>query len=373
VAIRSTKQSDDSSGKKKVAMDIPIRRRSSGPKSSVLGGGGTSAMTSLSASRTLCPTDGPARAVRAGRLIFILALCVFAAVLGYTAHYFIQGSETALAASQFESIADRALFTAHEIVLRKRLGAITMATIAGNANPDPNQWPFVTVNGYEEIASNLIETSDGREMGLCPLVTPDQLTDFETFAYDFFESSRKPKPFPNGTAVNSFGKGIWGMNPQQNTTDNRYHDTNSTTSYGSPNQLFTPMLQHNAGPHKALMVNLRFEQTRGTVIDNIIDCVRQRNRTTGTGEMQMLECGAITDMLILTSQEVEPGPGALIMQPIFAANEKNRLVGVIASSIVFDEVLVNVVASQVDGVDCVLETATQVYTYRLHSGNATLT
>jgi hypothetical protein len=348
-------------------MAITIRRRAV-PKSE---GGGTASTTSWnSASRVGCPADGPARAVWAGRLLFILALCVFATVLGYTTHYFLQGSETELAASQFESIADRALFTAHEIVLRKRLGTITMATIAGNANPDPDQWPFVTVNGYEEIASNLIETSDGREMGLCPLVTPEQLMEFEAFAYDFFETSRKPEPFPNGTAVNSFGKGIWGMNPNMNTTDNRYHDTNSSTSYGSPNQIFTPMLQHNAGPHKALMVNLRFEQTRGTVIDNILDCVKQRNVT---GEM--LECGAVTDMIILTSQEVEPGPGALIMQPIFAANDKqqHRLMGVIASSIVFDEVLVNVVASQVDGVDCVLETKTQVYTYRLHLGNATRT
>lgn len=330
-------------------------------------GGGTASTTSLHAPRGPA-TYNPARTVWAGRVIFLLSLFIFATVLGYTAHFFLKGSETELAESQFESIADRALFTAHEITLRKRLGTISMATIAGNANPDPDQWPFVTITGYEDISSNIIETSDGREMGFCPLVTPEQLADFEDFAYDFFESSRRPETFPEGTAVSSFGKGVWGMNPKLNTTDNRYHETDGNTYYGSPNKIFTPILQHNAGPHKALMINLRFEKTRGTVIDHVIDCVKQRNLT---GEM--LECGAVTDMLILTSQEVEPGPGALLIQPIFAANDKNKLVGIIASSIVFDEVLVNVVASQVDGVDCVLETETQVYTYRLHAGNASLT
>jgi hypothetical protein len=116
------------------------------------------------------------------------------------------------------------------------------------------------------------------------------------------------------------------------------------------------------------MVNVCFEKSRGTVIDSIVDCAKQRSLT---GEM--LECGAMTDMLILTSQAVEPGPGALLMQPIFTANDKIKLVGIIASSIVFDEVLVNVVADQVDGVDCVLETEPHVYTYRLHNGKASLT
>jgi hypothetical protein len=75
-------------------------------------------------------------------------------------------------------------------------------------------------------------------------------------------------------------------------------------------------------------------------------------------------------MLILTSQEVKPGPGALIMQAIYPANNETTLVGVIASSIVWDEVLE--FADGVSGIDCVLQTETQCYTYSVVNGVATL-
>ena len=79
-------------------------------------------------------------------------------------------------------------------------------------------------------------------------------------------------------------------------------------------------------------------------------------------------CGAVTDILILTSQEVEPGPGALLMEPIYPARETFQFVGMIASSIVWDESLRNVFSNDVSGVDCVLSTETEIYTYRVTDG-----
>jgi hypothetical protein len=101
-----------------------------------------------------------------------------------------------LAESQFESIADRALFTAHEITFRKRLGTISMASVAGNVNPDPEKWPFVTILGYEEIATNIIETSDGREMGFCPFVTPEQSQTLKTLPMTFSKHHASQSHFP---------------------------------------------------------------------------------------------------------------------------------------------------------------------------------
>ena len=46
--------------------------------------------------------------------------------------------------------------------------------------------------------------------------------------------------------------------------------------------------------------------------------------------------------------------------------------GVIASSIVWGEVLKDIFADEVSGVDCVLETETQVYTYSIVNGEAKL-
>ena len=56
--------------------------------------------------------------------------------------------------------------------------------------------------------------------------------------------------------------------------------------------------------------------------------------------------------------------------PQLAMSHSQQLVGLIASSVVWDEVLVNVFAEEVSGIDCVLETETQIYTYTVNRGKA---
>ena len=258
-------------------------------------------------------------AVGTGRILFLTFLTVVAILLGYASYAYLHFEENLVAETQFKSIADRALVTSLEITMRKRLGTISMASILSNAFPNADVWPYVTLPGYEEISTNLIETSSGREMGFCPLVTPEQLEDFETFAYNFFESDRDP-PFPNGTAHSDFGKGVWGMDPSAGFPDGRYHESDGSTSYGSPNKIFAPIIQHNAGAFPALMLNLHFQEERGEVIDSLIECAKTVKET---GDH--IDCLSITDMIILTSQEVEPGPGALLMQPIFPKHDNTTV------------------------------------------------
>jgi hypothetical protein len=324
------------------------------PTHSVGSSNGLSGLSNGTAARQHASTK-TSRNVSRGRILFIFCLAIVAAVLGYMGYYLIRQSETDLASSQFESIADRALTTSQDIVERKTKGTMTMATIAASEQPFADVWPYVTIIGYEETATSLIETSDGREMGFCPLVTPEQLSTFEDFAYDYYENTRL-HPFPNGTAVSSFGKGVWGVNPELETTDNKYHETDGSTYYGSPNKIFAPIL------HPALLLNLHFQEARGVAIDNILSCSEER--AAGSDAV----CGSITDMLILTSQDVEPGPGALIFQPIYPKFDNLTIVGTIASSIVWAESLQNVFATRVSGVDCVLRTVTQVYTWGVNEG-----
>jgi hypothetical protein len=290
-----------------------------------------------------------------GRVIFLAFLCATAALLGYAAHRLLVDSENDLAETQFGSIADRALDAGVGITLRKRLGTVSMASIAAYQFPNAEAWPYVKIDGYETIASNLIKASSGRGIGFAPLVTPEQLSSFEEFAYDYYEER-----FPGGTAgLSPFGKGVSG-NRIPGSPDARYHETDGRTYYNSPNKIFAPVLQHNQGEYRGLMVNIHFYEPLGKVIDGMIACAKANDE----------ECGAITDMLIL-QQEVLPGPGALIMQGIYPANNSTTLVGVIASSIVWDEVLENVFADEVSGIDCVVETETQVYTYSIVNGVAT--
>jgi hypothetical protein len=303
-----------------------------------------------------------------GRVIFLAFLCATAALLGYAApHRLLVGSENDLAETQFESIADRALDAAVGITLHKRLGILSLASIAAYQFPNAEAWPYVKIDGYETISSNnLIETSSGREtpgraardMGFCPLVTPEQLPSFEEFAYDYYEER-----FPVGTAgLHSFGKGVASV-PIPSSPNDRYRETDGSTYYNSPNKIFAPILQHNLGEYDGLMVNFHFHDIVGKVIDRMIACAKTNDE----------ECGSvtsITDMLLLLGR-VEPSPAALIAQAIYPANNSTTMVGFIGSQITWTEVLTDVFADEVSGIDCVVETETKVYTYSILNGVAT--
>jgi len=299
----------------------------------------------------------------AWRILFIVVLLVVAVVLGIGSNILLSRSETELAESQFDSIAERALTFAQGITLRKRGGAATMATIVEQNAPDAENWPFITVSGYEEMAIDLIETSDSRELGLAPLVTPAQLSDFETFAYDYFESK-----FDNETGLSSFGKGVFGVNPALDNSDKRYHETDGSTYYGSPNKIFAPFIQMSSGRHPVLMLNLHFQHTRGNAIDSLMACAAERANTSDLSR----ECGVITDILTLEGETTPPGPGAVIFQPIYPANNRTTLTGISAASIVWQETLVGAFSDQVSGVDVVLTSMMSQYTYRITDGVALL-
>ncbi len=60
------------------------------------------------------------------------------------------------------------------------------------------------------------------------------------------------------------------------------------------------------------------------------------------------------------------------MEPIYPTNNNTVLTGLISSTIVWEEVLDEIFPSKTNGVDCVLETETQVHTYHVNAGVATL-
>jgi hypothetical protein len=214
-------------------------------------------------------------AVCGARILFIVCLSCVAVALGYTAHHVTKQAETDLTETQFESIVHRALTEALVIAEQKRLSTITMASMVSEMYPDADKWPFVTVRGFERIANNLLKTVSSADMGFVPFVYPEKQSEWEDFIYNFYETERDP-PMPNGTAVSSFGKGVWTRNRNLGTSDNKFHDMGNYTVYGSPNKLVTPVAHVKDGPHPILLFNLHSEPSRGRAIDDMIACSKER-------------------------------------------------------------------------------------------------
>ena len=90
--------------------------------------------------------------------LFSLCLCAVAAALGYAAYFLLRRSEEELAAAKFEAIAVQALHSAQTISLQKRNAVSTLGAYYANGHPNAKTWPFVVIDGFDEIADNVIQT-----------------------------------------------------------------------------------------------------------------------------------------------------------------------------------------------------------------------
>jgi len=213
--------------------------------------------SSTSSSKSKCHKFHLTPAIWMGRLIFVGFLCVVAAVLGISVYLLQAHAETSLAESQFEAIADRAIASARDITNRKILGAISLTSLYSNLYPTRQEWPFVYLKGFQAMGGNIVATSRGRGVAFAPIVRPEEVQDFEDFAYQHI-----PSPDDNITdplvaeSFSSFGKGIFAFDSSLNNTDKRYHDiTGTPLTYESPYpNLLMPILQSiNPDPTKTPM------------------------------------------------------------------------------------------------------------------------
>ena len=316
--------------------------------------------------------------VTASRIIFSVTLAVVAAVLGYCAYFLLTRDERRLAIEQYEAIADRALQTSAEISVRNRLGVISLARIAEETFPNAKDWPNVYIKGFDSIAKTVMATaSTPRDMGLMPLVQPDELQLYENFCYDVvFNQSG----YPNTTGVSpGLGKVVYGLNVTVKDPKNmryRVSDLGGKTMWGSPYNFSFPYLYHSQGASIILMGDMHSTKARGEQIDMMYKCSLERaTRSDSHPDEELMECGIVTDIVTLnagTRVEVRNGPGAVLFQPIYPANDKTTLTGLISSTIVWDQALKNVFSAEVSGVDCILRTQSQVYTYSISEGQAIL-
>ena len=255
------------------------------------------------------------------RFLFIICLCLVAVCLSLVANLFLTESETDLAEKQFVSITHPALKSARQILRRKRLGSVTMASVVGNVFPSSENWPNMVLEGYEEIASNVLDTSSDTtgSMGFLPIVLPEKRQDFETFAYGYLEEN-----FPAGTGLSPDGeKGIYSRDFESKAKSGHQYTTN-ITSWGSPNKMLTPYLQLvGPGSERVLMFNLHSLPSRGIILDNVLTCAMEQ----ATSNEDEKSCSSISDALFVSEESAAHhlGPGAVMVEPIYPAKNKAKV------------------------------------------------
>ena len=311
-----------------------------------------------------------ARLLWASRTGFVVVLAAVAALVGSLVFVFLSKAETDLAETQFESIADRALNEAVRIAQRKRYATRTMADAAGRMQPNASEWPFVHIDGFEELGTDLFRTAAVRDevsiLTFGPLVTLEQQAEWEDYAYDYFENVAN---FPPGTAVNQFGRGIWSVEIVNGTVV-RQHDTTGAVWGAERNDPYLfPAFQLVGGAADVLLFNLRYGMARATAIDSTISCAKKLAVVTDGSDSG---CGSQTDMLSIFGMETR-GPASVLYEPILPHNGGQRptkATGIIATVLLLDETLDSLFSARVSGIDAVYTTGTETYTFSVQNGVA---
>ena len=283
-------------------------------------------------SRSMLDTDS---AIKIGRLLFVLCLIVAAVILGTFGFYMLRNSERDLADTHFDSIADRALTEASMVLLARRWLTITMSSIIAEVLPNASEYPFVHVPGYERIANGLLNATKSVDTAVAWIVQPDQLDEWEKYAYDFFYNTNKPRPFPNNTGVSSFGRGLWAVNPNSSSPDKRFHNLGKCR-FNCSYEILTPIFHVDEGSDPVLMFDLHSDPVRGVAIERMLDCVYEKmNESSSSGDNKDLErthpysyqdeadlgC-AVTLPMTQVRKFRTRGPASPIFQPIRPVNDR---------------------------------------------------
>ena len=245
---------------------------------------------------------------------------------------------------QYETIANSVLQTSKANVMKLQDSTLNMANqfvnIDTTTTTSTTSWPYVLLNNFEDIAIDIMTNNDDGggiqlldQLAYSPLVTPENLITFESFAL---------QQRIGGTTTTTTGSGadVWGVDSN---TKQKYHDNfDGLTSWNSPKYVYFPILQHNLGSkHDILLYNLHSDPTTGKLIDNVLDCAASSGAaSTNTS------CGLISNLIIYeniavpsSSSSARSSPSSAIIQPIVIDGNKGTTTGIIFSSFQWTNVL----------------------------------
>ena len=224
-----------------------------------------------------------------------------------------------------------------------------MSAVVGETFHNASEWPFVTVNGYDHIVDVLSRSGGHDNMGFAPIVQAgEEQSRWEDFAYDFFDSRILNDGWPNTTGINKFGKGIWRM---KKTPDGpvRIPDNDAVTLERG---MLTPLIQccvDNPGD-PILLFNLYSESVRRETMNGILECSKMRQAQESPDE----SCFSMTPFVrIIRFNQVQKS-SAIMLAPIYPADDSWEVSGFIVSPLVWYEIFENVFSEVTQGVQCVL-------------------
>lgn len=290
--------------------------------------------------------------------LFLLATGLTIGVLG---HQLLTDNETKLFEDQFDVITDRAINDLQKSLRTKELSLRIMSSVYTAAFSSPNQWPNVSYSGFKDLATTLTEQAEVTNIAFLPLVLPSQVQSFVAFAYQLFQTDPDT---PAGTGDFSFGRGIAAVNNSNPTRDGLYNDLTGASSWGSPYNVQTPILQLYPARAEPLLVDFHSFSLGGSSVDRVLSCAEQRVK----GD-EDTRCHTIADFPKVGTEDL---PSLSYLEPVYVLNSTSEVgssvVGFIHALSPWVDILSDLVPFFDFPVLAVIQVEGNSYTYSLGRG-----
>jgi hypothetical protein len=148
-------------------------------------------------------------------------------------------------------------------------------------------WPTVALPSFHTSAALVREISGADAIGFSALVKPADVSRYEAFMFDYWDSDPNIPPGMAGYYNAAGGRGVWAVNDTGNAQQisspaARYHDTTGATTWGENNRIF-PLSQVLFGVNltpRVLGFNFYAIEQQGEALERMVQCVEDSRYVT---------------------------------------------------------------------------------------------
>eukprot|EP01041_Mallomonas_annulata_P005750 gene5750-11623_t len=287
-------------------------------------------------------------------LVFSIFVCMVAAI-GATCFILIRNSELSTLDRVYVSAGDLVLIRIKKSI-EKKLDAVSVINIIfARAIEDGyiGNIPNITLPGFENIMGSICNLASARSVSFNPLITDKTRSGWEAYAtshVDLLQGPDSLKKRINGSWI--VADGIY----KKSSTGENIPNPGYIAASKYPNTM-APIWQISpiATNAKAIMFDSHSGSTRFAVIDEVISTKQ----------------GRFTDLVQLV-QDINPRPTTVLYSPITMLDENKTVIGISTATMTWDDALRDALPSYLSGIQCILKTSTQTFTFLLSNGEVTL-
>ena len=304
------------------------------------------------------------------KYIFVLRIAVTAGLLaaavifGTVSYFALSSYEYQAAVTRFDNLADYAFDTIRHDLSEKESTILAQAKNMAYSKSNISEWPNVLVPGFYDSGYAQRDASSLGSIFFLPIVSPEKLSNFEDFMFDYFLTEPRIGPRGGHTSIGKIGVYRLGPNnvPQRD-------PTGVAVSYTSPNAMIVPIAQFLFTSHvqpTSLLFNMHSTADFGHAIDAIVDCSRRHNYTSAA-----TACANITNFVIrpvgATGDAVKYITSA-VMQPIYHNQNTCQLLGFMGGGFDWADTFTPIFRTSPPGVDIVVRNNDVTLTYYAGDG-----